>query len=465
MTKALSLSRALMAAGALTLLLPACGDDDTQPNPPTSGDGDATGDGDGDTGGDGDGDPTFVVTIENTGTAFSFPQSGVFNTPVGANEPGPIGPGGSYEFTFFANPGHSLTFATMFIPSNDFFYAPDGDGIALFDDQDMPITGDITAQLALWDSGTEVDQEPGVGADQPQRSAGTGAADANTNVRLAADTFDNLPDLTDVIEATLAVTEVNGAYQFTVTIANVSDGTTLNGDQAVPLSPGSFAIHTAPNPMFEVGAPDFGQGLEVIAEDGNPMDLTANLAADTGGTFLASPGVWAVTQTANVLFVPGQADLGAGLEAIAEDGSPGELATSLEGNADVSASGVFNTPVGADGPGPLPPGMSYSFEFDATPGDLLTLSGMLVPSNDWVFAEMGGAGIALFDDAGEPITGDVTAQIGIYDVGTEVNQELGFGVDQVQNQSGPDTGAVDADTTVRMISFDHDFTITIELAE
>jgi hypothetical protein len=41
---------------------------------------------------------TFDVVVENVGEAYDFTASGVFNTPVGAAAPAPIGPGEAYEF-------------------------------------------------------------------------------------------------------------------------------------------------------------------------------------------------------------------------------------------------------------------------------------------------------------------------------------------------------------------------------
>jgi hypothetical protein len=57
---------------------------------------------------------------------------GVFNTPVGASAPGPIGPDGAYEFTLMAKPGQRLSLVMMFGQSNDWFYAPKRQGIDLF---------------------------------------------------------------------------------------------------------------------------------------------------------------------------------------------------------------------------------------------------------------------------------------------------------------------------------------------
>ena len=93
---------------------------------------------------------------------------GVFNTPVGANQPGPIGPGGAYEFSFTAKPGMRLSLAMMFAQSNDWFYAPKRQGIDLFTNG-KPLSGDITNEFMLYDAGTEVNEEPGVGPNQGAR--------------------------------------------------------------------------------------------------------------------------------------------------------------------------------------------------------------------------------------------------------------------------------------------------------
>lgn len=102
----------------------------------------------------------------------------VFDTPVGDAMPGPATPGKSYRFSFTASPGHRLSFATMYVQSNDAFYAPADRGLELYHDS-VPVTGDITSSISLWDAGTEVNQEPGAGADQAPRQSGpnTGAAE------------------------------------------------------------------------------------------------------------------------------------------------------------------------------------------------------------------------------------------------------------------------------------------------
>jgi hypothetical protein len=106
---------------------------------------------------------------------------GVFNTPVGASSPGPIGPGGAYEFSFTAAPGMKLSMVTMFGQSNDWFYAFDGNGIHLFDGK-TPISGDITSKFILWDAGTEKDEELGIGPNQAPRQKAPNTGEAENGV-------------------------------------------------------------------------------------------------------------------------------------------------------------------------------------------------------------------------------------------------------------------------------------------
>ncbi|MEM6270725.1 MAG: spondin domain-containing protein [Bacteroidota bacterium] len=379
---------------------------------------------------------TFRVTVENISTEFEYFQSGMFNTPVNATTAGPAMPGNAYEFSFNAGPGHKLSFATMFVQSNDLFYAPSGDGIELFNNG-TPVTGDITAQVQLWDSGTEVNEEPGVGMNQAPRQSGPNTgADENGTVReisAVADGF-TYPAVSDNIRVTLSST---GDNAFTVRIENLSASNT-------PLAPGVYVVHSSSNPLFEEGAADRDQGLEALAEDGDASGLATWLGDRSGVTSPLAPGVWAVHGTGNPLFTTGTADLGEGLEALAEDGSPDALATSLESKAIVTSSGAFNTPVGASAAGPLMPGNSYEFTFTATQGEFLSFATMYVQSND-LFYSPGMAGIALWN-GDSPISGDITSQLRLWDPGTEVNQFPGAGADQAPRQSGPNTGAAENGT-------------------
>ena len=119
-----------------------------------------------------DGNPEGLVKMLE---AQNHTGHGVFNTPVGASSPGPIGPGGAYEFTVTANPGIKLTVALMFGQSNDWFYAPEK-GIELFKNG-KPVSGDITSRFVLYDAGTEKNEEPGVGPNQAPRQKAPNTGD------------------------------------------------------------------------------------------------------------------------------------------------------------------------------------------------------------------------------------------------------------------------------------------------
>ncbi len=107
---------------------------------------------------------------------------GVANTPIGAGGPGPITPGGAYEFNVTAKSGERLTIAMMFGQSNDLFYAPREAGIALFDASGKPVAGEITSQILLWDAGTEVNEEPGLGPNQAPRQPAPNTGPAENGV-------------------------------------------------------------------------------------------------------------------------------------------------------------------------------------------------------------------------------------------------------------------------------------------
>lgn len=130
--------------------------------------------------------------------------AGAFTTPLGDTGPGPATPGKRFVLGFVAVRGDKLSLATMFVPSNDLFYAPDGAGIDLFHASGRPVAGDVTVQLRLWDAGTELNQEPGLGPDQVQRQGApdTGAADPDARVRPVADGY-SYPNVIQVLRLTI----------------------------------------------------------------------------------------------------------------------------------------------------------------------------------------------------------------------------------------------------------------------
>lgn len=134
-----------------------------------------------------DGDPSGLVSSLVT-MHHSSNLHGAFNTPVGAMAAGPIRPGDSYEFTVMAAPGMKFFMTQMFGQSNDWFYAPGANGIALFDAKGKPISGDITDQFYLWNAGTEKDEEIGIGPNQGPRQKGMNTgADENGVVHRVSD--------------------------------------------------------------------------------------------------------------------------------------------------------------------------------------------------------------------------------------------------------------------------------------
>ncbi len=153
-----------------------------------------------------------------------------------------------------------------------------------------------------------------------------------------------------------------------------------------------------------------------------------------------APILWTVTDAGNPLFAAGKKDRGQGLEQLAEDGNPGVLADYIKANLkSVAYSGVVTMPVGESKPGPILPGKAYEFTFPAAPGQRLTMAMMFGQSNDLFYAP-GAAGIALFDAKGMPLSMDVTRELQLWDTGTEVNEEPGLGPNQAPRQAAPNTG-------------------------
>lgn len=144
------------------------------------------------------------VLADYIGTSIkSVLTSGVVAIPIGDKAAGPITPGKAYEFTVSASPGQRLTIAMMFGQSNDLFYAPGDKAIALFDASGRPITADITSQLVLWDAGTEVNEEPGLGPNQAPRQPAPNAGRAEHGVvRVVKDSF-KYPATREVVRVTV----------------------------------------------------------------------------------------------------------------------------------------------------------------------------------------------------------------------------------------------------------------------
>jgi hypothetical protein len=402
----------------------------------------------------------FTVRIENV-APWTVLKSGTQTIKLGQSAPGPLGPGDAYEVDFTAGKNQKVSFAAMLGESNDWFFAPGPEGIALYDADGMPTSGDVTAQVSLWNAGTEIDQEPAVGdATGPKQSAPDfGAPDPTPGVHelgsvatLSDGSSFALPAITSMIRVTLTP---GADRHFTLRLENVSTATTLHtsaGDRAIHVSPFVWAVHIAPAPFFAEGANDRGMGLELIAESGRVAMLGDAIATLSGAATPLSPGVYAVHHAAEPLFSLDQPDRGMGLERIAESGNPVPMATAFSTTppADVVDTGVFNMPEGATAAGPATPGHAYEIHVSALPGDRLSLVTMFGMSDDWFFGTAPG-GLALFDADGHAVHGDQTAGFALYDAGTEVDEELAIGPDTGPQQAAPDQGALDPTALVRLV--------------
>jgi hypothetical protein len=446
---------AVLAAGAL-----GCGEDGDQTGSqdPGSGSGDSDGvDGDG-----GDGPPPserLLVRLENI-APWTLLKSDAVIEQVGGGA-GPAGPGQAFEIRLTAGKQQALSFAAMLGESNDWFFAPGPEGIALFDGEGNPRSGDVTSEIALWDAGTEVDQEPAVGPDTaPQQDApDQGALDPDPRVAALSgaitlsdgSTFE-LPAVEEMIKVVL---RHEGEREFVLHIENVSTDETLQtsmGACAIHVSPLAWALHMMPAPLFDEGKPDRGDGLERIAEDGDPSPLAASLEKLTGFATPVSPGVFVVHGGGEPIYSLAEPDRDLGLERIAEDGDPMPLAAALELEPPEGATetGVFDTAVDASAPGPAVPGSAFEFEVDAS-GDRLSFAAMYGMSNDWIFATPPD-GIDL-SDLRPGDERDVTDEIAIYDAGTEIDQEIAIGPFTAPQQPAPDTGPADPDNQVRAADY------------
>ncbi len=161
-----------------------------------------------------------------------------------------------------------------------------------------------------------------------------------------------------------------------------------------------------------------------------------------------SHGVYAVHAAGWPVYQPGaHTPFVSGLEALAEDGNVRPMQPYLERHPDVVESGIFYKPVGQDTDAELWPGVVYEFRVTANPGENLSFATMLMQSNDIIYGP-GDGRIALFGADGEPISGDVSAALGVFDAGTEINEDPKTGPNVGRNQSGLNTG-IDEELPVR----------------
>jgi len=176
-------------------------------------------------------------------------------------------PGEFFEIDFVAPEGANMNFVSMSSISNDWLFAPNGNGIDLFDNNGDPLLGNITDQVLLWDAGTEEENTETRGSGNPQLRAD----DDNSNVRIQE------TDVSNYLSAWLTNYDAS-TRTFTLRIEN------LRGEfetvDPIRISPGVVVLHTQDNPFFTVGEADRGLGLQLLAETGNFSDLLDSLNAE-----------------------------------------------------------------------------------------------------------------------------------------------------------------------------------------
>lgn len=94
-------------------------------------------------------------------------------------------------------------------------------------------------------------------------------------------------------------------------------------------------------------------------------------------------------------------------------------------------SGMLATPLG-ETMDDMAPGMSYGFNFDATPGMSVSFAAGLMGAEGMFFGPDGG-GIALWNADGTQVTGDVTDQVMLWHVGDNVAAAMGDDVPEVSD--------------------------------
>lgn len=227
----------------------------------------------------------------------------------------------------------------------------------------------------------------------------------------------------------------SGGMMSTGGVMNMGGMTHTNGSAAGGMMSSGGMMNTGG--MSSIGGQSGATQFKLRIENRSAMSALPTLLA---------PGAYALVNDGSTPFTT-DTMASPGLEMAAEDANPATLLSEIMDEPGVSASAVFNTPVGASTPGPLHPGDAYEVLFEAVPGEKLHFESMIGQSND-TYATTA-AGIALFGDQGEPISGDVTSAISLWDSGTERNEAPGMGPNQAPRQSAPDTGPSEAGVALR----------------
>ncbi len=211
------------------------------------------------------------------------------------------------------------------------------------------------------------------------------------------DSGDSAPDTAPAVDTgDTAPDPVTLRFTLTNTSA-AGDLSTSAGPTDIALAPGLLVVHDPGWSLFTLGAVAEDTPLEPLAEDGDPTALQAALAAD--------PAVREV------------------------------LLLSVKDDTTYAAA-------------PMHPGEHASVLAAVSADENVSFLAMFGQSNDVVVATAPGGVAGLSGD------GLAALSLGLYDVGTEVNQEPGAGSDQAPRQAAPDTGAAEGGTITALSGTD-----------
>jgi hypothetical protein len=184
------------------------------------------------------------------------------------------------------------------------------------------------------------------------------------------------------------------------------------------------------------------------------FDVTvSNTSAMSTFPLLVAPVVWAVHDETASVFELGM-PASEGLEHLAEDGNPHAFSEELAARAGVADSGT-------EGTAPIDDGDSFALQITVdSDHPYLSLASMITPSND-TFWSLGATGIQLLDAEGMPrsnddIANDVAQLLAAFDAGTEANQAAALGPDMAPYQEAPNTGAAEGAGVVRPVDRNHE---------
>lgn len=335
-----------------------------------------------------------VISFENILEPKEFVESGTFVGMGNAEVNAPVVlPGQSISFMFHAGKGQALMFATMYGASKDWFFAPENPGLKLYNDKGMPMTGDISSQIKLWDNGTKMEM-----TDDKE----------DANIRLVPGV-----DASKLMKLELSYTATSSEFKLTIT--NTSGGS-MN---ETPFSPGVWAVSNVFDgkllnnmPFFEVGKKSNAE-ITAIAQMGDNEPLNKKLSANTGIITGISPVIVVVyTGEKNPIYEAGKKDAGMGLENLAQMGDGSVLKASLEKMPNVKK-------VYIAGNAPIAPEGKAEVQFEANENDHIAYATMFGYSNDWFYAN------ETFIPGN--FKGDVTGQTTLFDNGTAVSQYPGAG--------------------------------------